>query len=924
LKKSSEDYITLDEYVEYINKSSILEVNSYTKLKFKNMLKNNPLGANLIKENSVIYIKKEYIRSSIELYKNSISIVNASMRISENLGKDVNYVKNIRTLLLNNFNTYRIELFDLNIYYISKNNLNTILRASDEIKEKECIRTNELLYKVNSMFNGVKFCKTEKKIFKFIKESNLEVLDKNFIGNFSYNIENLYPKSTVDKVIDNLKEYIKEKKVKLINMSFDEYLSLSEEDFNENYMILSVDKFSEIEGYVRSSFKAVETTFKYTNVKVIWIYKCNMYVSKKEFNEFIDFKNNYVGSSYFRELNITFNNKVAKNNGINLRHYKEQYYIKKEDIENYLKVNKFNFEFSNAKSMYDRVKIKIKYFPNKNESKYPKFNEYFMEFVKYTNRNVRTFRYVALFYNIYNILLDNIKKDLEPENEKENNRLFNKAIRIVYESQNNRAALIQLVNYLRNKKSFNLGRIVDIKEKGTKEKYTKEQFVTLLSKLIEIVANKDNFKKLYRNWNLSTSVTYIFMHYCLAWRRIDLITRLPKPNLREIESVTDGESFIKWLESDNLISDKVANIICKGLEEETKRLSLKANKNNRELNCIISNTLAKEVATLLCINEANRQIHCSKGGYRIYKDRCFNEVYTQPKEMQKLLKENFDLHIEEILGGDFDNIRMNKGFLAMVKEKAEELNLAYSYYYAQVARSHTPTKGALAETTKIYLQKDISRASVMAFATGTMGSIAYTLLKLVDNDFVNISYEEQIKAIQNLNMTPYTIERNVKNISNKISVMRREIDNFIKHGGYKEDFLKELLYGQNSYGIEKRTKCLLKIIKKNEIGISRIKSQNYNEKNAINKWCPFNRKNCIGCEYMIALRYFIYEFERKFNEVLDDLECAESELDKDIAIESINQVYFPLMTDLSFFIGDEINNVIDTERYLKLVENTSR
>jgi len=56
--------------------------------------------------------------------------------------------------------------------------------------------------------------------------------------------------------------------------------------------------------------------------------------------------------------------------------------------------------------------------------------------------------------------------------------------------------------------------------------------------------------------------------------------------------------------------------------------------------------------------------------------------------------------------------------------------------------------------------------------------------------------------------------------------------------------------------------------------------------------------------------------------VLDDLEGAESELDREIAIESINKLYYPLMTDLAFFIGDEINNLIDKKRYLKLVKTT--
>jgi len=864
LNELNNKYITLEECVEYINENLILE---FTLYRLKNISKYNPLRTNFIVENNVSYIKKDYVYDSLKLIKNSINVMSAVKRIHKYLRDDLITFENIRLRLSKKLNTYKIDLFNLSYNYMSKSDFITVLTGIDEIKEKECITEKELLHKVNSMFKGNRFTRSDKKIFGFIIENNLQVIDKNFVANFCFRKNNLYPKKTVDMVIDNLKKYIKQKKVRLINISFEQYLTLSEEDFNKNYRLLSLVEFIEIQEYVQTPhFHNIEDTFKSTDVKVIWISKGDMYVSRKEFNEFMEFKNNYVGTEYFRALNIRFNAKIATSNEINIRTYKHKSYIKKDDIKEYLKVTNFNLEFLNAKSMYDRVIIKIKYFPNENENNYPKFMKYFLEFIRYTNRNVTTFEYVGRSYKLYNIILDNIKKDFEPQHKIENNRLFNKVIKLIYESQNYRHFFIQFVNYLRDKKGFDIIRIFDMKERGATETYTKEQFITLLTKLIEIVANKDNLRKLYRNWNLSTAVAYIFMHYCLAWRKMDLIAQLPTPNLKQFDGVTGGEQFIKWLESDNSISDEIADTICKGLEDTTERLRLKASKNNITLSCIISNSLAKEVATLLCINEANRQIHCCKVKRYRNEQHCFNQSFTESKRMQSLLKENFNIDLEEILGDSFDNIKMTKGFLSMVKEKAEELNLAYSYYYAQVARGHTPTKGALAETTKIYLQKDISKASVMAFATGTMGSVAYTLLKLVDNDFVNKSDEEQIKDIQNLNMTPYTIEKNVKTISNKISVIQIEINNFIKYEGHKEGFLKELLYGQNSYGIEKRTKCLLKITKKNEIGINRIKSKNFNEKNVTNKWCPYNRKSCIGCEYMIALRYFIYEFEIKFNE----------------------------------------------------------
>ena len=48
---------------------------------------------------------------------------------------------------------------------------------------------------------------------------------------------------------------------------------------------------------------------------------------------------------------------------------------------------------------------------------------------------------------------------------------------------------------------------------------------------------------------------------------MDLISQLPKPNLNSISTdITDGESFIRWLENGNEITYEVAKDICKSLE----------------------------------------------------------------------------------------------------------------------------------------------------------------------------------------------------------------------------------------------------------------------------------------------------------------------------------------------------------------------
>ena len=71
---------------------------------------------------------------------------------------------------------------------------------------------------------------------------------------------------------------------------------------------------------------------------------------------------------------------------------------------------------------------------------------------------------------------------------------------------------------------------------------------------------------------------------------------------------------------------------------------------------------------------------------------------------------------------------------------------------------------------------------------------------------------------------------------------------------------------------------------------------------------------------MIALRYFLYEFSRKFNDVLYELENCECEIDRDICIECLNEIYIPVLNDLEIVLGESVSKIIDTERYLKLAE----
>ena len=938
---TNENYMTVEEFHQYVNAKNDIRLNiDYIKRLITKLYKENPNDGKILKENRTTLVNKKWIYECIELCENSLDIDTAVKLIADstnlNYSNYKSFKRNVVYKMSSLYNFYKVPFMDRTRNYISKTDVYSIIKAIKEVQSKECIYTSELLKIAREKFKGINFGSTSPMIFGFIRINGLEVIKQDNIANifitnsdeFISKETDLYPKETVNKVIENIKLLCENGKVKLINMSYEDYFSLTKEKFEEDYIELSYKKFLELRGVKKADFKTYEAAFKETDVKCIWISKEGSYISKNEFEEFLDFTENYVNlRTYLNDdesaegLTLLNIKRFLVHNSIDFKKYNGSCYIDKNDISKFLELRKQIDEFRNANTLYEKFMVKVKYYKSDKKDKYGKFNSTYFKFVEHTCKTNKKTDVVYDMFRVYKALVESIEVDIQPRNRELNDRLFQKTLLICGKSVKAKKTLIKFNKYLINKCNYSLSEIMDIRKVVRKEQYSAEAFINLLIKLIEIVADENNIKKLYRNWHLSTAVTYVFMHFTLAWRKMDLVEHLPTPDLRIIPGVYDGESFIQWLEKGNKLSGKMASDICNSIETITKRINLKANKNNQRLSCVISSSLSKEVATLICICEANKQIHISKStNTNIAYKNLFILMCTAPKMIQEIIKGEFNIDINEVLQDSFDNIKMNKSFLELVKKKAEELDLAYSYYYAQVARGHKSNPGSISNTTKIYLEKDISKASLMAFATGTMGSVLHVILDLVDESYKAKTHLEQIESINALNITPYTIENNIMKITNKVSEIKTEIDEYLKGGGNKEEFFKKLLYGQTSYGINEKTKCLLKITRKNDFGIVRIKSDNYSDSNNI-VVCPMGKKSCIGCDYMIALRYFIYEFSRRFEELVGETEQCETETDREICIDALNEIYIPVLNDLASIIGDEVREVIDIERYLRLVQN---
>lgn len=923
IKINGKEYLDIQETLDYmISNTPNFKGLHYTNMNLKFKRLHSKGHDSFVCKDGIYYCDIDFIKESIELYKNS-QLANVIYRLLEDLMPDKN-PNNFLRPVSNKLNSYHIPLFDDKVLYINTNICQEALVKIREVYDKKSISKKELVQLLYSTFVGMEQSdfSVDKYINSIVKELELEVIPKNYKYNFfSFSNSSLYPEKTVQDILNYAKENIY-KNLTLINLSPEEYVSLTTDEFNNDYQVLTLDDALAInwdaqEKYLNST-PELKRTFKDTEIKVLRYKTGNTYVSIKELNKFKELMKDYVpASQHFKDLNlgVDYNPAVAKTNNIISFRYKHIYYIHKSEIERYINIANYNKDLLEADNFYDAFILKTKYLPHEKESKFPNAKKIFKKYIKQSKRKKTD---ASHMFRVYNNILDNIKVDLQPYNEFENNELLQVVLNNFSDNDKLTKMTITFINYLKKKEKFKLLSVSSLTNSTEKKPYKPEEFIKLLSAMLLVLEDKDRVEKLYGNWQLSSAFTYVFLHFCLAWRRTDLRDNLPSINLSMIsDDLSDGESFINWLKQGNKLSYEQSRYICEALEEETARLRKKANKTDEFLHCIIADSLMWEVATLLCINEANKQIFFkySFKASTTRDDRNFIHSYTSGDKLVSQLKK-VDIDIEKILNGSFDNIRMNKGFMNLVRDKAEELNL-FSYTYIELLRSHKAKPYQLSETTKIYLNKDVEKGSVLAFSTGTMGSVLYLLKELVDNNFNTKALEEKIQDIKELNVTPYGLETNINSMSKKVTTMNKELEEYFKGGKSPKDFLEKFLYGQTFGGIEKQTKCLIKITRDEENNL-RIAPIGCEDKTPISH-CPLKRRSCIGCDYMIALRYFIYEFRKKYDEIFTKLEKAKSKIDIENFQYIINSLYIPLIEDLASVVGEEdIYKILDLDRLQRL------
>ena len=382
------------------------------------------------------------------------------------------------------------------------------------------------------------------------------------------------------------------------------------------------------------------------------------------------------------------------------------------------------------------------------------------------------------------------------------------------------------------------------------------------------------------------SLLCLISHYTACWRICDLIDNMPNINLNLI-GFESGKEFIEWFKKeDSVFTEKMGKLICTTVESYIEATKAVASKNGGELLLYVSKFLYPTYGLLLCICEEHRQ--------RVNADRLL--VKTCASRMGEHIQEVDENIMEPI--GRFGNRRANKSFETYISEKSEEWNLGLGNLMGAIARGHKLTKRHFSETTVIYMNKDVEVLSYRAFSSGIFSIAKHKFLSLIDDEYEEKPIAEKAIIASEFHMTNYEIETVIQSVVMK----KHEIDKFFKTylttKEIKKGTARKLIFGKESISKHENAKCLWRAYEsaKNEGEIDL--SQGFL------KSCPYMTKDsCIGCSMLVAEVYFLYEFEERLTGILERLERATSDFDKQIHIDMLQRFYFPILYEAIAELG---------------------
>lgn len=614
------------------------------------------------------------------------------------------------------------------------------------------------------------------------------------------------------------------------------------------------------------------------------------------FYNFLIEQNNSLKIDYIEGKNTPFYNvpRFVKNKDLpKFEILFEEYWEKKSLIKDEGRVGTFKIAVKNLEN--DKAKITMK------------------EFFEFCTFRISKYKQTTTpsLIEFYKILVK-LNKELFYYNDGEIEKLL---VKIKQKSKNKSAIQVfcMFLSLIQKKYNCKYTNIYKYNKNEQSEKeydvfpYNQEQFFRFGFLIInsthtwyEEYLNKAVSKRLY-----SSIWLYGLLHYVCSWRSVDMIKKIPFPNLN-----MSGREFLKLVQ-ENKFTEDMANKIVNEVEMRIRYLNLKPAKTEKHdppnLVFEIPESIKFRLGMLIGLCEAHRQI--SDGNYLLV---------TEVKNK----KEQINFFGDEFLGifnGDgLNNTRANKTFQTLIAQKAEEEEFGTGYIIASLARSHKCTSEDKSNTTAIYLKyyNNLTQSDILLkelFERGVCSFVPYMILKIIEGEekVEKIDYGQQTKLVKEIiNFYPYDAEMLMLTFEDLLEKAKDDAYSLIRYFSIQE-------FNDDT---SNPNKAIYRFLKKIAFGSAPAKEKNLNCISvAKGVGCIFpSRTTCIGCGQEIYLKSSLFLIGQRMREMIFRENESKTIAEKNKYKLFIEQVFKPLLIEIMIVLRD-CYGVEDVSEYRDMI-----
>lgn len=436
------------------------------------------------------------------------------------------------------------------------------------------------------------------------------------------------------------------------------------------------------------------------------------------------------------------------------------------------------------------------------------------------------------------------------------------------------------------------------------EAYSFDDYIQLLYYLFveEYIQDNNMFKKAAESKNYTDTWLYLALHFIRPLRLTDM-ERIHHPLLPY-----PSEEVLERIKNDTF-TDNDARMVLLSITNRMSWLPLTPSKTSSTSNVVpinfdIPTSCEVLIGKLFALAQAHRNIIGEPDAPIIRKVSTYQEI---SRYMGDEIGELF-------LNNDFRSRSATKSFLQdiyMVADEsipAEESGIHIKgYYLAALARSHKGSYGKLASTTFEYLKDAKFNKLTPEFVAfellerGVFSFMSTLLLKMaMGEDFNKLSPQNQTSIIKTMDLSPKEIESLVSTVDNAMATAQTTLNRLITEDTDILTVLHRIGSGE-AFSKQRGESCLL---------------------SALEKVCPYNRRNCVGCNFEIATRSTLFLFISEYNRLRNLYLTTENALEKAKYKNLLLTVIVPKMDEMLSTIKELYGEEVFKDYEALIKENT--